>query len=261
MLKPGNTYAGRFYVSDPTTGGSVDADSLPTGSLIRNGDVDGAVTVTISNITTGIYKYSCTVPSSYTAGDIVLIQISGELDSVAFAGAVESRTVIQDYSPQATEIWAYSARTLTSTAAEIAATVAADGSLVVHRGDTWSATITGLGDISLREKLWFTAKSRTGDPLDSASKIMILEYAGTDEDSGLLLIEGAAATSTANGSITVDDEDVGDITITIEAIETAKLVISSRLIYDIQVLNANGDVTTLSTGSLSITSDITRDID
>jgi hypothetical protein len=64
----------------------VNADSLPTGTLVKNG-VDTAVAVTITNKATGIYKAQFTIPATYAAGDEVGLRIAATIGGVA-TGAV-----------------------------------------------------------------------------------------------------------------------------------------------------------------------------
>lgn len=97
-VKPSQPIAGRFTISDPAADGALsNADSLPTGALLENGDDDEAVTVTVSNVSAGIYKWSCTVPSDYTAGTLLEIQITATLNTVAVGGVVWSDTVDTQY--------------------------------------------------------------------------------------------------------------------------------------------------------------------
>lgn len=158
----------------------------------------------------------------------------------------------------AANAWAHTPRTLTQSAAEIAAAVAGDD-LAIQRGDTWVAAITGLGDISDRDKLWFTAKTaRTG--ADTAAIIQILLTEPVDSDDGLQWLNGEATTKTW-GSIVVDDEVAGNITLALEPeAATSLAVISGKHYYDIQVLRSTGAVNTLSEGELSVNADITRAI-
>lgn len=123
--------------------------------------------------------------------------------------------------------------------------------ITIHRGDSLSVSITGLGDISGRSKLWFSVKTSLDDA-DTASIIQI------EETGGLLYLNGAAATVPANGDITVDSEALGNITITLHEVETAKLSYSDNLYYDVQMLTAAGAVNTLSSGYCDITRDVTR---
>jgi len=148
----------------------------------------------------------------------------------------------------AAAVWAAADRTLTQSAVAIQATVDGDD-IAIQRGDTFSAAITGLGDISARTNLWFTVKVQRSDA-DSASIIQI------DENNGLLYLNGAAATVAGNGSITVNDAVAGNITITLAAAETDDLR-PQALQYDIQMATATG-VSTLSDGSARVVADVTR---
>jgi hypothetical protein len=62
----------------------VNADSLPTGTLVKNG-VDTAVAVTITNKATGIYKAQFTIPGTYVAGDEVGLRIEALIGGKAHA--------------------------------------------------------------------------------------------------------------------------------------------------------------------------------
>ena len=147
--------------------------------------------------------------------------------------------------------WAYVTRTLTQSAAAVAAAVA--GSVItIHRGDSLSASITGLGDISGRSKLWFTIKAQRS-LVDAAAVVQI------EESAGLVYLDGADASArSANGSITVTDAVAGDITIALDEVETDDLDVATGLYYDIQVLTSGGAVSTLSSGSAAVTADVTR---
>lgn len=154
-----------------------------------------------------------------------------------------------DVNGTAAAVWAYTPRTLTQTAAAVAS-VMAGTSLTITRGDTLSATLTGLGNITGYANLWFTVKWATSD-LDAAAIIQI------DTDTGLLTVNGAAATA-GNGSITVDDATAGDITIGIDEAATAWLVPATGYVYDVQVLRSTGAVNTLTSGLLTVAADVTR---
>lgn len=75
-----------FTTANPTTGAAADADSTPAGTLYVNGTANGA-TVTVTNITTGVYKAALTLPS-LTAGDVVSLRIAATVSSVAGEGLV-----------------------------------------------------------------------------------------------------------------------------------------------------------------------------
>jgi len=122
--------------------------------------------------------------------------------------------------------------------------------LTLYRGDTWSQTITGLGDLTAATDIWFGIKA---DPDDSDNEAIVL----ISETVGLERINGAAALVPANGSITVVGlATAGVIQIDLDEVETAKLVPDKRF-WDCQHLIA-GTVTTPRAGRISITADIVR---
>jgi len=125
------------------------------------------------------------------------------------------------------------------------------GTITIHRGDSFSVQLTDLGSLVGRTKLWFTVKKNSGDA-DSKSLIQI------EETGQLLYLNGAAAVTPAQGTLTVDDEDDGDITIPIDEAATVLLVPGDYL-YDVQSLIA-GSVTTRTVGKLVVNEDITRAI-
>jgi hypothetical protein len=86
MHKTGETVTVQFCVSDPDTAGLVDADSLPTGVLVLNG-ANNAATVTVANVSTGVYSASVTLPT-ITDGDELQIRIAATVATVAGGGVV-----------------------------------------------------------------------------------------------------------------------------------------------------------------------------
>ncbi len=89
LYQPGDSYAKTFTVSD-STGAAANADSTPAGSLYRNGVADGAVTVTVTNPATGVYKAAATIPGAYAADDVVELLIAATVDGVATKAIVDA---------------------------------------------------------------------------------------------------------------------------------------------------------------------------
>ncbi|NUQ71710.1 MAG: hypothetical protein HUU17_12945 [Chthonomonadales bacterium] len=77
-----------------------------------------------------------------------------------------------------------------------------------------------------------------------------------EETAGLMYLNGAAGTA-IQGDITVDDEDAGDITITLAAASTAALPPGSYS-YDVQWATATGAIHTLTSGNVQVVADVTR---
>lgn len=70
QLKPGDLFVGQF-VTVNGSGALTDADSTPTADVTREGTIDGGVTPTVTKMSTGRYKVTFTVPTTYVVGDIV----------------------------------------------------------------------------------------------------------------------------------------------------------------------------------------------
>ena len=124
----------------------------------------------------------------------------------------------------------------------------------VRRGDDWTITIEGMGNISARTKLWFGAKADYDDA-DSAAIVKV------EESIGLQIIAGASPTAAGNATITVDDAAAGDITVTIKAVETLKTSITTNARWDVQWQEADTDgAESVAGGLFKITGDVVRGI-
>lgn len=87
IWRPGDTVQGEFVTSRFDTGAATNADSTPTGTLQQNGS-DTAVSVTITNVDAGRYKYSFVIPDTYLLGDNLALTIAATVNSAAGKGAV-----------------------------------------------------------------------------------------------------------------------------------------------------------------------------
>ena len=129
------------------------------------------------------------------------------------------------------------------------------GAITRTRGNTWTINAT-IGAITGYTSLWFTAKwDRDDTDISSVLQIKLNSPSASD---GLLYVNGAAASDSAKGSITVSDDTTGAIIIAVDETITQYLP-PAGLYYDIQVLNS-GTVTTPDSGTLTITADVTRDV-
>jgi len=151
-----------------------------------------------------------------------------------------------------TDIWGHSSRTLTQSAADVTAALTGSA-LSIKRGDTYTKTLTGLGNLSDRTKLWLTVKKSKAS-LDSAATLQLVESTG-------LTKLNSANTTAAWGSLVVDDEVAGDVTITFEADATKDLTPTNEAVmyYDIQKKTATG-ITTVTEEEVEVTDDVTRAI-
>ncbi len=126
--------------------------------------------------------------------------------------------------------------------------------ITIWRGDTLSVDIADLGSLASYVSLDFTVKASEYQSDDDAL-IRIRKNASGLAD-GLLRLNKAAHTTGTDGSITITDAPTGDVTIMLKAGVTDDLV-PGTYVYDIQLIEA-AEVSTLTTGSLIVSADVTR---
>lgn len=143
-------------------------------------------------------------------------------------------------------------RTLSQSMIAILSSLIEGSSITITRGDSVSVSITGLGNLEDRTRLWFTVKARPSTDTDAQSKIQITE------DGGLLRLNGAAADDSADGALTVDDEVDGDVTITLSAAAAAQLGPTESWRWDIQVAQPGPGVWTPRAGTFVVVVDVTK---
>jgi len=98
MAAPGEVVTKQFTTRNPTTKVRSNADALPTAVLVRNGE-DTAIVCTVLNVTTGVYKVTCSIPATYVTGDEIEFRITATVASVTDnyvidLGEVETRATI-----------------------------------------------------------------------------------------------------------------------------------------------------------------------
>lgn len=150
--------------------------------------------------------------------------------------------------------WQYNGpggRTLTQGALDVLRSIVEGSNISITRGNTTTITLTGLGSLASRTSLWFTVKARPATETDAQAKIQITE------DDGLLRLNGAAGTA-GWGSIEVDDEVDGDVTITLSADLTAALAVGGAWRWDVQVAQPGPGTWTPRTGAFTVGEDVTR---
>lgn len=222
----------------------------------------GAAQLAYVEIGSGAYLFTMTMPDGHTGGikfysdavpatSLAFVSISPQEYENADVKTSSISTPVINVAAIAAAVWSYAVRTLTQSAAQVAAAVQGSD-LILLRGDTFVANLTGLGSLVGRDKLWFSIKDSRSDT-DEEAIIQIVEGVG------LVRLNGAAATAT-DGSLVVTDASLGDVTITIEATATQYLVPKKRRDYDIQMLDGIV-VTTKTEGICTIRADVTRDVD
>ena len=182
-------------------------------------------------------------------GDHVLIQFNDASGGQWCDTIVEIRPLDM---PLSDAVWESAARTLTQVITPAGEADVVNNTITLRRGDYTSITITGLGNISTRTKLWFTAK------LDhkQADQYSIIQMT---EAENLTIFNGAPYLTPTDGTLVVDDEILGNVTITLKPIVTSQIGLH-RKVYDIQMLTPSGQIVTLVSGILNIAPDVTHAI-
>lgn len=201
-------------------------------------NIGSAISTGFAEIGSGCYLWHYTAFAEGFRGGVKFYRLAAPSTVLAFAAI----------NPEEVEsVWAQSPRTLTQSAASIAAAVAGT-TITLLRGDTISIALTGLGNISARTKLWFTIK-RNANEADSAAIVQITEAGG------LVYLNGASGTA-GQGSLTVNDATAGNVTIALAAAASAQLKAAVGLLADVQMLTASG-VMTLTEMDVTIEADVT----
>lgn len=271
-----------FYMVDETDGYTPETGLSPTVVISKNGGSFASPAGSVSEIGNGFYKVAANATDSNTLGILALYATATGASPVAMGYAVvaniESDTMGRLGAPAGASIAADIATAdsiadsiLTDTGTTLPATLAAikaktdllsggtvtvqsavsvSGSAITARaGDSWSFTLLSLGDISARSKLWFVAKDDSSAP-DASSQVFI------EATSGLTVLHRRPHSTTSQGSITVDDEAAGDISIAVDEAATEKLAAFTGGTWAVKMRDTSGDVTTLATGTFAVTESV-----
>lgn len=108
-----------------------------------------------------------------------------------------------------------------------------NGDITCRKSADFVASFIYLGDLSGVADLYFTVKpqAKINETPDNQATIQIKEGVG------LLYINGGTASVPANGTLTITDALAGHVTITLNAVETAKLSANTKYRYDIKADN------------------------
>jgi len=227
---------------------------IATAAIVASEQADtrllsDGVTLADDAITAAKFDESTAFPvKSADTGATQIARVGADSDTLETLS--DQLDAIDDYID--TEVAAIKAKTdliTTGTTLTIASAVVGS-TITAHRGDTLSAALENIGALTNYSKLWFTVK-RDYDDADTAAVIQI------EKTGGLLYLNGAVGTA-GNGSLTINDEATGDVTIVLNASETAKLS-PGNYQYDIQILRSAGTpVSTLAYGEFVVAADVTR---
>jgi hypothetical protein len=112
------------------------------------------------------------------------------------------------------------------------------GRLTIVRHTTFSVQITGLGSLADRSKIYLSIK-RTTAKSDNEAIVRISDTIGLER------VNGGSVIDPTGGSLTVDDEDDGDITVDMDPAATPLVPLFDDIPYDIKIVRTNGRVDVL----------------
>lgn len=179
---------------------------------------------------------------------------SGSAPNVSDIWQYSNRTLTSGSYASAEEVWAYPSRTLTIPSQSVQDI--SDADIAVFRGDTLDLSLSGLGNISDYESMYFTVKYFYKKDSDSESTLQVVKrLSGTNE--GLLYVNGVPSSGSSLGIISIIDSANGDVNIFIDASVMAQVSIKDYQ-YDYELIRIDGTVSTLTTGVMSVVGDVTR---
>lgn len=152
MVKSGQSIVVMFTTANPSSGAAENASVGPTGTLYVNG-VANAAAVTVTNVATGVYKASVTLPT-LAAGDVVSLRIAATVDEagegVVFQDiadtcyASEVADLVWDEAisghTTTTQFGGYLQQKLSSATVSVSNPVATGGDVTTYRGDDYYST-------------------------------------------------------------------------------------------------------------------------
>jgi hypothetical protein len=88
------TYWGNFSTFNSATGAQANADSTPTGTAYKNGSAETHTTVTVTNVSTGFYKWTAALDGTYWSDkDELTVVVAATVNSITETDEIAYRCV------------------------------------------------------------------------------------------------------------------------------------------------------------------------
>jgi len=139
MLKPSDSYTAQFTTQHPETAVATNADSLPVATATRNGTDDAGFVLTVTNMATGRYKITGTIPVTYTAADIIQISVQATVATIAATAIVDGFAIDTKRNSDLND---FNVATESVTVDNVTATALADF-FTTNSGTTFASAIAG----------------------------------------------------------------------------------------------------------------------
>lgn len=230
LYQAGDAYTKSFTISN-STGAAANADSLPTGSILRNGAADGAVTVTITNPATGQYKAAATIPGGYAVDDVVELLIAATVGGVATKSVVDTvRLVAFDPSNAASLALTDLAGNLAANAAIQADTdnlqTRIPAALVGGRMDSSIGALAAAGVTAVADAVWNAVATAYNVALSMGNKLNGAASAG---DPWSTAVPGAYGAGTAGNMLGAINSAVDtEVAAVLAAVDTEVAAIKAK---------------------------------
>lgn len=250
-------------------GGGLYYYTLSSGSV----DANALYTAIFATATTTVDQQH--IPALWVVGRTWTTRIDATISSRSSHSAADvwasATRTLTSYGTLVADIWANATRTLTSfgtLVADIAASINAllsqiipqdipplSSDIELRRGDSWARAIT-VGSVAGYVSLDWIIKPNTDNPDNRALWWTRKNASGSGD--GLLFLNGEAATTAAQGSITVSDAATGALVLNAYSVATAQLAPGDYL-YEIQAIYVAGQTaTTVASGKFTILADVAR---
>jgi hypothetical protein len=92
-FKPSDPYSKEFVTSSPTTGAATNADATPVATADLDGSGTGAMALTVTNLDTGRYKVTGTIPAGRVRGDVLNVSVVATVGGVAGKAIVDTQVL------------------------------------------------------------------------------------------------------------------------------------------------------------------------
>jgi hypothetical protein len=92
-FKPSDSYSKEFVTSSPTTGAATNADATPVATADLDGSGTGTMALTVTNLDTGRYKVTGTIPAGRVRGDVLNVSVAATVGGVAGKAIVDTQVL------------------------------------------------------------------------------------------------------------------------------------------------------------------------
>ncbi len=261
-----------YYIIHPMGDVEVGVNNDKTGYALTTGERTSIAAAMWNALTSGIttansigklikdnldatISSALTYMSVFLAKDADALAIKAKTDQLAFTipNQVDANALTGGGGGGATaeEVWEYATRSLTQSAAQVAAIVEGD-EITITNSATITIALTGLGSLTGATQIWFCAK-RNKDADDESARFHVAL------DGGLLRTNGSAGVA-GDGTLVVNNATTGNITVTVKPASAKLIAGGTGMHWGVKVKFSDDLVHELSSGVINIIQAITHSV-